>query len=67
MIYTVEYIEYSYSNIKSIQVNAKNKEEAYVTGYFDVLKGTPYSAWVASVQYKNGKVRTFNTFAGKPY
>lgn len=67
MIYTVEYLEYESAKTKSIKVNAKNKEEAYVTAYFDQLKGIPYSAWVSSVQYKNGKTRLFNTFCGKPY
>lgn len=67
MIYTLEYLDYENAKPKRIKVNAKNKEEAYVTGYFDILKGLPYSAWVASVHYKNGKTRIFNTFCGKPY
>ena len=67
MIYTVEYIEHESAPVQTVSVYAKNKEDAYVKAYFDVLQGQPYSAWVASVQYNNGKVRLFNTFSGKPY
>ena len=67
MIYTVEYLEYFSSNVKSIEVNAKNKIDAYDTAVYKVLDTIPYSAWVSKVTYKNGSSRSFNTFSGKPY
>lgn len=69
--YTVEYTLTHRAGIQTIDVKANNKEDAYDTAVFDDIpekEGTyPYSAWVSSVTYNNGKVRYFNTCEGMPY
>lgn len=65
--YTIEYKEHSSDEVKSINVSANNKEDAYEKAVFDILGGTPYSAWVSSVAYSNGKCKMFNNFEGNPY
>lgn len=56
---------------KYVQVLAENKVDAYNKAVFEIIPQIegemPYSAWVHSVTYKNGKCKIFNNFEGKPY
>lgn len=55
---------------RKLEIVARNKYEAYDKALYEVIvpvEGLPYSAWVDSVRMANGKVKTFNTFEGKPY
>lgn len=56
---------------KGICIAAANKFEAYDKAVYEEIPriegGAPYSAWVYSVTYRNGKHKLFNTFEGKPY
>lgn len=69
--YTVHYKLYDVDEPKWICVIASSKAEAYNTAVYEAIpakeKTTPYSAWVSSVTYNNGKYKTFNTFEGNPY
>ena len=69
--YTVEYKLYSADYVRSVQIFANSKAVAYDLAYYDVIptlhEYAPYSAWVASVTYKNGNYKRFNTFEGNPY
>lgn len=70
--YTVEYLENgSYETAKSISILARNKEEAYEKAYYEeipkVIGFCPYSAWVSSVTYQNGKYKRFDTYDGKRF
>ena len=71
MTYHVEYRLYQFGEIKSIDVTAKSKAEAYRKALFEMIpeleQDNAYSAWVASVTYQNGNHREFNTFEGNPY
>ena len=69
--YTVAYRLWECAKEQTIEVFAHNKEEAYEKADFEAIPEKhgefPYAAWVESVTYDNGKVKTFNTFEGKPY
>lgn len=70
-MYTVEYrLNGSYSEVKRVSLPAKNKWDAYDKAVFELIPTiegtTPYSAWVYSKTYQNGKEQIFNTFEGKP-
>lgn len=65
--YHIEYMEHSAAEVKGVNVVADSKEEAYDRAVYEILSGTPYAAWVASVTYRNGGFHRFNTFAGKPF
>jgi len=69
--YKVQYTMQMFGEIKSIDILALNKEDAWSMAthvMIPEIEGCePYSAWVDSVTYKNGKSRTFNSFEGKPY
>ena len=67
MLYRAEYKEYMSSDIKHVDVEAKNKAEAYDKAVYEVIDELPYSAWVEGVFYKDGSHRRFNTFEGKAY
>lgn len=67
MVYTVEYREWEFGEVKSVSVTARNKVEAYDKAVWETLENPPYSAWVDSVTYKNGNHKRFNTFEGNPY
>lgn len=71
MKYTVNYIMFFGDSTKTIPVNATNKIAAYDQATYKAIPekegSIPYSVWVNSVCYNNGRVRTFNTFSGKPY
>lgn len=68
--YYVKYKMYEADRVHGIDFLASNKEEAYDKAVYEVIPqnegGTPYSAWVSSVTYNNGRYREFNTFEGKP-
>ena len=69
--YIVEYKLNSADHVRGICLNAKNKADAYDQAVYEMIPAKedepPYSAWVASVTYKNGNHRRFNTFEGNPY
>lgn len=69
--YYVEYKMFFADSVKGIGLLAKNKQDAYTRATYDEIPksegSTPYSAWVASVTYSNGKTKVFNTFEGNPY
>lgn len=69
--YTVEYRLWEFDKVQAIEVFAHNKEEAYEKADFEAIPEKhgefPFSAWVKSVTYENGNVKTFTTFEGKPY
>lgn len=69
--YAVEFKLHSCGEIQMVSFLANNKEEAYDKAvYEEIPKVTgeyPYSAWVKSVTYNNGRYRVFNTHEGKPY
>ena len=69
--YYVAYKTHSAAEEKGIDLLARNKADAYDKAVFEEIPKIegepPYSAWVASVTYKNGNYRRFNTFEGMPY
>ena len=69
--YFVEYKMYSADRIHGIQSPAGNKIDAYEKAVYTLIPEKegciPYSAWVSSVTYKNGRYREFRTFEGNPY
>lgn len=69
--YCINYKTHNTNEVKSIQVLAENKEDAYDRAVYEIIPQIecelPYSAWVDSVVYKNGNRKMFNTFEGKPY
>lgn len=69
--YYVKYKTHSAGEVKGIAVPAGNKADAYDKAVYEEIPKvegeTPYSAWVYSVTYNNGRYHTFNTFEGKPY
>ena len=69
--YFVEYKMYNADRIHGIQSPAENKIDAYEKAVYDLIPkkegGIPYSAWVSSVTYSNGRSREFRTFEGNPY
>ena len=71
MTYNVEYRMFAHDQVKSVDVIARNKEQAYQVATFEVIpekeEMTPYSAWINSVTYKNGKTRFFNCFEGNAF
>lgn len=71
MRYNIEYVLDSLASpVKQVNIEAKNKWDAYDLAVYEKIPeiegSTPYSAWVASVTYKNGTIKQFNTFDGKP-
>lgn len=69
--YTVEYRMHSAAEVESVSFAALNKIEAYDIAVYEIIPdeegSMPWSAWVSSVQYANGKVKRFNTHEGQPY
>lgn len=69
--YYVKYRMHHWTGEKGIAVLADNKVDAYDKAVYEAIVDkegcVPYSAWVASVTYQNGKYRAFNTLEGKPY
>ena len=68
--YTVNYRMWNGAPVEEVQVEAENVRDAYYKATYDVL-GTgecyPYSVWVVSRTYKNGRVHYFNTCEGLGY
>lgn len=59
-------------DVRWVDVLADSKAEAYEWAVYELIPQiedgeAPYSAWVTSVTYNNGRVRNFNTFEGNPY
>lgn len=68
MKYTVCYKMHSADSIREKDVDARSKYEAYDKVAFEEIDGEyPYSAWVKSRTFDNGRVQEFNTFEGKAY
>lgn len=70
-VYHIEYKMQQHGEVFGVDLWAKNKADAYYKAHFEVIPkkegSLPYSLWVDSVTYKNGKHKRFNTFEGKPY
>ena len=71
-IYTVEYKMHSADKVRSIDVIATSKGDAWDTATWIAIPNRhngeyAYSSWVASVKYKSGNTRRFNTFEGNPF
>lgn len=68
--YYVKYRLYG-GNEKGIDLLAENKADAYDKAVFEKIPEIegecPYSAWVYSVTYQNGKYHRFNTSEGNAY
>lgn len=71
MVFRVAYRDYWSGQEKGIDIIAKSKAQAYDIAVYEAIpaiEGTmPYSAWVKSVTYQNGKYRQFNTSEGNAY
>lgn len=71
MAYYVKYKMHDAVDQKGVCVAAANKAAAYDRAVYEVIPQKegrlPYSAWVYSVTYNNGKYRRFNTCEGLPY
>lgn len=71
MAYYVRYKMSSTAEVKGICIAAANKVDAYDRAAYEEIPkregSLPYSAWVSSVTYNNGKHKLFNTHEGKPY
>lgn len=71
MTYHIEYKLHSADKIRSLDIVAKNKADAYDKAVYEAIpdreKEMPYSAWLVSVTYNNGNYRRFNNFEGNPY
>ena len=69
--YHVRYRNWSNGEEKGIDVAAANKAEAYDIATFEVIPeiegSCPYSSWVSSVTYNNGRCHYFNTSEGNTY
>lgn len=66
--YTVAYRMYSADEVHYTEVTAGSKADAWAAVAMEPQDGEyPYSAWVESVRYSNGKERRFNTSEGNAY
>lgn len=69
--YTVEYRLHEGAEVAEITIMAENKADAYDKAMYEAIPEAageyPYSAWVAAVTYKSGKVKTFNAHEGMAY
>lgn len=67
--YWVEYKMHSADEVHGMQIIASSKEKAYDNFMREMERQgeMPYSAWVSSVTYNNGRYKVFNTFEGKPF
>lgn len=70
-LYTVYYRSGDDGVQRFIDVFARDKYEAWEKAYFEAIPAResvcPYSAWVSSITYNNGKQHVFNTSEGNPY
>jgi hypothetical protein len=71
MCYYVRYRMYDAAEVKGVAVAARNKADAHDKAVYEIIPQKegrlPYSAWVYSVTYNNGKHKLFNTCEGNPY
>jgi hypothetical protein len=69
--YCVHYRMRYLTQENAIFVTAQNKQEAYDKAAFEYIPrkegAHPYSVWVVSVTYSNGRYHRFNTCEGLPY
>lgn len=67
--YCIEYKLHSADDIHKLIIIASSCEDAYEKAIDELYdeKLYPYSIWVSSVTYNNGKYKQFNNFEGKPY
>lgn len=68
--YTIAYKMYQADAVNHMEVEAVNKYNAYDIADSDIWEkgeGMPYSMWVESVTYANGRIKEFYTFEGKPF
>lgn len=69
--YVMYQLNGSWEEPKGIGFLAQNKFEAYDKAVYELIPQKegkyPYSAWVHSVTFNNGKHKVFDTFSGKPY
>lgn len=69
--YQVNYRIESWTPVETIDVKANSIDEAWDTAMFvEIPRQTgehPWSVWVVSVTYKNGRVHKFNTCEGCGY
>lgn len=69
--YHVRYRLYQSSEEQGIDVVASSKFDAYDSATYEVIpeiEGVcPYSSWVSSVTYNNGRCHYFNTSEGNAY
>lgn len=69
--YCINYKMHQHDEEHLICEPARNKAEAYDRAVYEAIPkkegSMPYSAWVTSVTYRNGKCIRFNTHEGKPY
>lgn len=69
--YYIEYKMHQFGNVAGVDVLAKNKADAHEKAVYEAIPQKegccPYSAWVYSVTYNNGKHKLFNTCEGLPY
>lgn len=70
-VYHVKYKTHSASEEFGIDILAKTKADAYDKAVYEEIPkiegSLPYSAWVFSITYQNGKYRMFKTHEGMPY
>lgn len=70
-MYTIRYRMYQNGPECILTIDAANCPDAYDKAVFEAIPAQegycPYSAWVESTSLKNGKIKRFNTFEGKPY
>ena len=71
MIYTVAYKMSKFAIEQTVEVEATNRWTAYDIATYEKIPEIeghyPYSTWVDSVRYKNGREHVFNTIEGLPY
>lgn len=69
-VYYIQFRLYG-QDVQGVGVVARNKAEAYDKAVYEIIPAKcgemPYSAWVHSVIYSNGKYKRFNTCEGLPY
>ncbi len=70
--YRVAFKFYEFDTVRYINIKADNKGDAYDRAVWERIpnayKGEfPYSAWVESVKYANGRVHRFNAIEGLAY
>ena len=69
--YQINYRIESWSPVQEIEIEANSKADAWDAAMYEEIRRrtgeVPYSVWVVSVTYKNGRVQKFNTCEGLGY